>query len=191
MSDRTISRAYDNGPAADWARRHIRDRVEIRPLFGSRVGRIAIYLLLFSPSAGFFVLGLVGMALGGGESSSSYAAFVFAFLLLFPCGVIALVGAYVRRSVARSLDAEGVNMPFGPKLEWRKLYYVDHVTRRYRAGGASRKINDNQIELVFEGGKAVIPPLIHDRAAIWTLVNAVPAEVRDDGVARSYDPYRT
>jgi hypothetical protein len=33
--------------------------------------------------------------------------------------------------------------------------------------------------LIFEGGKVVIPPLIHDRAAVWDLVNALPAEVRD------------
>jgi hypothetical protein len=49
----------------------------------------------------------------------------------------------------------------------------------------SRRIKDNQLELVFEGGKAVIPPLIHDRAAIWALVNAMPIEVRDDGVPRA------
>lgn len=39
-----------------------------------------------------------------------------------------------------------------------------------------------QLELVFEGGKVVIPPLIHDRASIWELINRMPAEVRDDGV---------
>jgi hypothetical protein len=49
----------------------------------------------------------------------------------------------------------------------------------------SRKVKDNQLELVFEGGKVIIPPLIHDRAAVWALVNAMPAEVRDDGVTRA------
>jgi hypothetical protein len=47
-----------------------------------------------------------------------------------------------------------------------------------------RKIKDNQLELVFEGGKVIIPPLIHDRASIWELINRMPAEVRDDGISR-------
>jgi hypothetical protein len=96
-----------------------------------------------------------------------------------------MLGAYVRRGFAKSLDAEGVNAALGKKFPWGKLYYVDHVTKHVRAGGVSRRIKDNQLELVFEGGKAVIPPLIHDRAAIWALVNAMPTEVRDDGVLRA------
>ena len=47
-----------------------------------------------------------------------------------------------------------------------------------------RRIKDNQLELVFEGGRLVVPPMIHARAEIWALVNSMPAEVRDDGVRR-------
>jgi hypothetical protein len=49
----------------------------------------------------------------------------------------------------------------------------------------SRQVKDNQLELVFEGGKAVIPPMIHERAAIRALIDAMPAQVRDDGVPRA------
>ena len=62
---------------------------------------------------------------------------------------------------------------------------MDHVTKHYRAGRVSRRVKDNQLELVFEGGKVIIPPLIRDRAAVWELVNSMPAEVRDDGVPRA------
>ena len=62
---------------------------------------------------------------------------------------------------------------------------MDHVTKITRVGGVTRRIKDNQLELVFEGGKLVIPPLIHGRAGVWALVNAMPAEVRDDGVTRA------
>jgi hypothetical protein len=99
--------------------------------------------------------------------------------------VIALAAAYVRRGFARSLDAAGVSGSFGQRFPWAKLYYVDHVTKVFRAGGVTRRIKDNQLELVFEGGKLVIPPLIHDRAAVWELINSMPAEVRDDGVPRA------
>jgi len=179
------SGGYYNRPVADWARQNIRDRVEVRPLFSSRVGRILTYTLLFSVPGAFFALGLVALALGAKDPSTRFGPFVFAFLLLIPCGVIAMLGAYVRRGFAKSLDAEGVNAALGKKFPWGKLYYVDHVTKHIRVGGLSRRIKDNQLELVFEAGKVVIPRLIHDRATVWALVNTMPAEVRDDGVLRA------
>ena len=178
------SGGFYNRPVADWARQNIRGRVEVRPLFSSRVGRIFVFALLFCVPGAFFALGLVALALGVRDRSVVGGSFVFGLLMLIPCGVIALLGAYVRRGFAKSLDAEGVNAALGQKFPWGKLYYVDHVTKHVRAGGVSRRIKDNQLELVFEGGKAVIPPLIHGRAAVWSLINGMPAEVRDDGVPR-------
>ena len=104
---------------------------------------------------------------------------------MIPCSLIALVGAYVRRGFAKTLDAEGVSGSFGQRFPWGKLYYVDHVTKVVIRGGVRRRIKDNQLELVFEGGKLVIPPMIHGRGEVWALVNAMPAEVRDDGVPRA------
>lgn len=176
---------YYNWPVADWAKRNIQGRVAVRLLFSSRVGQIFVYVLLFSVPGAFIALGLVMLALGAKAKDGVGALFFFGFLLLFPCGLIALLGAYVRRGFAKSLDAEGVNAALGKKYPWGKLYYVDHVTKHYRAGSVSRRVKDNQLELVFEGGKVIIPPLIHDRAAVWALVNALPVEVRDDGVRRA------
>ena len=48
----------------------------------------------------------------------------------------------------------------------------------------SRRVKDNQLDLVFEGGKLIIPPMIHDRGRVWGLINSMPAQVRDDGVPR-------
>ena len=179
------SGGYYNGPVADWARRNIRGRVEVRPLFSSRLGMIFTYVLLFCVPGAFFALGLVLLALGAKGKDGVGAFFFFGSLTLVPCGVIALAAAYVRRGFAKSLDAEGVGGSFGQRFLWAKLHYVDHVTKHYRAGGVRRKIKDNQLELVFEGGKLIIPPMIHDRAAVWELINGMPAEVRDDGVPRA------
>ncbi|MBV9926936.1 MAG: hypothetical protein JOZ96_18100 [Acidobacteria bacterium] len=176
---------YYNQPVADWARQNIRGRVEVRRLFGSRLGMIFTYVLLFSIPGAFLLLGLVMLALGAKAGDGVGALFFFGFLLLFPCGLIALLGAYVRRGLAKSLDAEGVSAALGKRFPWGKLYYVDHVTKHLRAGRVSRQVKDNQLELVFEGGKVIIPPLIHERAAVWELVNSMPAEVRDDGVPRA------
>jgi hypothetical protein len=176
---------YYNRPVADWARQNIRGRAEVRTLFSSRVGRLLTYALLFSVPGAFIALGLLLFALGARAKDGVGALLFFGFLMLIPCGMIALLGAYVRRGFAKSLDAEGANGALGLRLPWGKLYYVDHVTKYYRAGGVSRRVKDNQLELVFEGGKVIIPPLIHDRAAVWALVNSLPAEVRDDGVPRA------
>ncbi|HEX8456209.1 MAG TPA: hypothetical protein VF656_02715 [Pyrinomonadaceae bacterium] len=179
------SSAYYNRPVADWARQNIRERVEVRPLFSSRAGMIFAHALLFSVPGVFIALGLVLLALGAKSKDGVGALLFFGFLILIPCGLIAVVAAYVRRGFAKSLDAEGVSGSFGQRFLWGKLYYVDHVTKHYRAGGVYRRIKDNQLELVFEGGKVIVPPLIHDRSRVWELVNSMPAEVRDDGVPRT------
>src|SRR5215203_4070742 len=175
---------YYNQTAADWARQNIRGRVAVRPLFSSRAGVILTYSLLFCVPGAFFALALVAFALGVRDPSVVKGALFFGFLILIPCGVIALLGAYVRRGFAKSLDAEGVSGSFGQRLTWGKLHHVDHVTKHFRVGGVSRRVKDNQLELVFEGGKLIVPPMIHDRAAVWSLINSLPAEVRDDGVPR-------
>lgn len=178
------SGGYYNGPAVEWARRSLAAPVKIKLLFSSRAGQIFVYALLFSVPGAFFAVGLVMLALGARDRATILGPFFFALLLSIPCGLIALLGAYVRRGFAKSLDAEGVSGSFGQRFLWGKLYYVDHVTKYTRAGRVSRKVKDNQLELVFEGGKLIIPPLIHDRARVWDLVNSMPAQVRDDGVAR-------
>ena len=179
------SGGYYNGPVADWARQNIRGRVEVRPLFSSRAGRIFAHALLFGAPAAFIALGLLLSALGAGAKDGVAALLFFGFLMLIPCGLIALVSAYVRRGFARSLDAEGARGAFGQNFPWGRLYYVDHVTKVVIRGGVRRRIKDNQLELVFEGGKLVIPPMIRRRAEVWALVNGMPAEVRDDGVPRA------
>ena len=175
---------YYNRPVADWARQNIRGLVEVRQLFTSRLGRIFTYSLLFCVPGAFFALGLVALALGAKDPPTRYGPFVFAMLTVIPCTIIAMLGAYARRGLAKSLDADGINSALGKKFSWGKLYYVDHVTKYVRAGWVSHRIKDNQLELVFENGKVIIPPLIRDRESVWSLINSMPAEVRDDGQRR-------
>jgi hypothetical protein len=158
--------------------------VKVRPLFGSRLGGIFAHALLFSPPGAFIGLGLLLFALGARAKDGAGALLFFGSLMLIPCGLIALVGAYVRRGFAKALDAKGARGAFGQRFPWGKLCYVDHVSKVVKRGGVRRRIKDNQLELVFEGGKLVIPPMIHGRAEVWALVNSMPAEVRDDGVPR-------
>lgn len=173
---------YYNGPAAEWARQNIKGRVDVIPLFSSRLGKIFTYALLFSVPGAFFVLGVIAFALGLGDRYVYGGTFGIGSLMLIPCGIIALLGIYVRVGFVRSLDADSVNGTRGKKFSWAKLYYVNHVTKHFRVGRVSRRIKDNQLELAFEGGKLIIPPLIREREMIWALINSMPAEVRHDNV---------
>ncbi|MFT3745638.1 MAG: hypothetical protein QM785_15290 [Pyrinomonadaceae bacterium] len=173
-----------NNAVAVWARQNIPGRVEIKLLFGSRMGKILVYMLLFSVPAAFFALGFLFLILGSRDRSITFGPIVFGVLTTIPAGVIAVLGAYTRRGLARSLDVEGINVRTGQKFRWAKLQYVDHVTKHIRAGGVTRRIKDNQLELVFDTGKVIILPIIHDRQAIWNLINSMPVEVRDDGTPR-------
>ena len=175
---------YYNQPAADWARQNIKGRVTVRPFLSSRAGVIFTYSLIFCVPVAFFALGFVAFVLGVRDPYIVKGPLFIGLLMLIPCGAIAFLGAYVRRGFARSLDADGVTGSFGQRFLWGKLYYVDHVTKHTKAGLVSRRVKDNQLELVFAGGKLIIPPLIHRRAEIWEMINRVPAEVRDDGVPR-------
>jgi hypothetical protein len=176
---------FYNQPAADWARQNIRGKVAVRPFLSSRAGIIFIYTLIFCVPAAFLALAFVAFVLGVRDPYVVKAPIFIALVMLIPCGGIALLGAYVRRGFVKSLDAEGVSGSFGQRFPWGKLYYVDHVTKHTRAGRVSWRVKDNQLELVFEGGKLIIPPLIHGRAEIWEMINRMPVEVRDDGVPRA------
>lgn len=109
---------YYNRPVADWARQNSSGRVEVRPLFSSQAVVIFAHALLFSAPGAFIALGLILFALGARAKDGVSALLFFWFLMLIPCGLIALVSAYVRRGFAKSLDAEGARGAFGQRFPW-------------------------------------------------------------------------
>lgn len=176
---------FYNQPVVDWARQNLAQPVEIEVLFSSRWGKIFVYLLLFLAPLVFILLGIVMTILRTHqEDKSGFSALACGFVMLIPTGVIVILGALTRGKFAKTLAADGVKSSMGRKLLWENLYYVDHVSKHSRAGGVSRVTKDNQLELVFADGKAIIPPLIKNRQQIWNLINSMPAEVRDDGKGR-------
>lgn len=194
---------FYNQPVVDWALRNLRQPVEIKVRFGSRWGRTFGYLLLFIAPLAFILLGfavLIISAFATGGSSADYKTaarlFVWGGILFIPTGGMALVLSRFMRGTRtmfpKSLDARGVTASSGQKFLWEKLYYVDHVSKWIsRRDLPSKKIKDNQLELVFENGKVIIPPLIQYREQIWNLVNSIPAQVRDDGEIRKIEPRAT
>jgi hypothetical protein len=176
---------FYNQPAVDWAQRNLAQPVQIKQILSSRRGRIFIYLLAFSVPLVFISLGIVLKFIGGGDPMNSTRALACGFVLLIPSGIIVVLGLFMQTKFAKSLDARGVNAGTGRRFLWENLYYVDHVSKITRTGGVTRKIEDNQLELIFENGKVIIPPLIQDREKIWNLIDTMPVQVRDDGAIRA------
>jgi hypothetical protein len=119
-----MSREYYNQPVADWAGQNISGRVVVRPRLSSTAGKIFTYALLFCVPAAFFALGVVGLIIGVKDKQTIYGAFFFAFLLMIPAGVIALLGAYVRRGFVKSLKVKDNQLELvfeGAELHLRAL----------------------------------------------------------------------
>ena len=86
------------------------------PRFSSRLGTIFAHALVFFAPGAFIALGLILFALGAGAKDGAGALLFYGFLISIPCGMIALLGAYVRRGFVKSLDAEGVRGGIRPEF---------------------------------------------------------------------------
>jgi hypothetical protein len=172
---------FYNQPVVEWARQNLQQPVEIRQRFSSRWFRLFVYFVLFSIPV-LIVGALVFLKLQGRSEASWWGLFLCGGVLSLPPVIIVVTAALIRQKLVKSVDAEGVRSSLGRRFLWKDLYYVDHVSKIY---SGSRKIEDNQLELVFAEGKAIIPPLIHNRAGIWNLINSMPVQVRDDGKVRA------
>ncbi len=179
---------FYNQPVVNWAKQTFAQPVEIKLRFGSRGARTLVYLLLLSVPllivAGFIFLKLQDKT---GELKWS-GVMLCGGVMLLPPAVIVLLGVLTQQKFVKSLDVAGVKSSLGKRFLWENLYYVDHVSKITRVAGVSRKTEDNQLELVFADGKAIIPPLIYDREGIWELINSAPTQVKFDGEIRTAQP---
>lgn len=182
-----MQRESRNQPVADWAKRNLSQPVPIRLRYGSTARTLLQVLLFLVP--GLIVAAQVFLKISGyAKGTSWWGIFLLGFVLSIPAIVIVVLGRRTRQDFATSLDAAGVATALGRRLAWEDLRYVDHVSKVEREGGLTRKIEDNQLELVFSGGKVIIPPMIEDRERIWALVHSMPAQVRHDGEVRGAQP---
>ena len=169
-----------------WAKQNLGQPVRIK-LSASQPARTLVHVLLFSvPFA--IVVAMAFLKLSGFHKASWWGIFLLGVVLSIPAGVIAWFGARTRQTLVESLDADGATATRGQRFLWENLRCVDHVSKVMREGGVTRRIEDNQLELVFSNGKAIIPPLIEERERIWALINSAPAEVRIDGQVTASAP---
>ena len=181
---------FYNQPVVNWAQQNLSQPAEIKLLFGQNWKMFLVYALLLSVPL-LIIASFISLKLTGGTQASWWGVFLCGGVLLLPCFVIVLVGVFTRQKFVKSLDAGGVNSSMGRRFLWANLFYIDHVSKTTRVANVTRKIEDNQLELVFADGKAIIPPLIQDRERIWNLINSIPAQVKFDGEIKSVQPPNT
>jgi hypothetical protein len=174
---------FYNQPVVNWAKQNFPQPVEIKLRFASRWAKSFIYLLLYLVPI-LIIAGLIARKLSEGDKLRWMGVVLCGGVMLIPPSVIVLIGVLTQQKLVKSLDADAVKSSMGRRFLWQNLYYVDHVSKITRAGRVTRKTEDNQLELVFADGKAIIPPLIYDRERIWNLINSIPVQVRDDSVVR-------
>jgi len=182
-----MQQTFYNQPVVNWAQQTLAEPVEIKLQFASRRARLIVYALLLSVPF-LIIAALIFLKLSGGTDAKWWGIFLCGGVLILPAIVIILLGSLTRQKLVKALDAAGVKSSLGKRFLWENLYYVDHVSKITRFGGVTRKTEDNQLELVFADGKAIIPPLIYDRERIWSLINSAPAQVKFDGEIRTAQP---
>lgn len=182
-----MQQKFYNQPVVNWANQTLAQPVEIKLLFASRWARLLVYALLLSIPL-LIIATFIFLKLTGGTDAQWGGIFLCGGVMILPAIVIILLGASTRQKFVKALDTSGVKSSMGKRFLWENLYYVDHVSKITRVGGVSRKTEDNQLELVFADGKAIIPPLIYDRERIWSLINSIPVQVKFDGEIRSAQP---
>ena len=196
---------YFGHPVINWANQNLQLPVEIK-LKGTSIG----YKILLGFCFAFLALVFLGIpllfyisaittfvdkgwnqkvsgALVGGTVFLAVAVMIFLaifFLLIF-----------TRRKFAKVLSLQGVETRGGQKFVWEKLQFLNYKQVVTQVNGRSFAANVAQaamlagvekvtVEMVFEDGKAVVPPLIEHQPEILALLNSIPAERRDEGKIR-------
>jgi hypothetical protein len=182
---------------AAWANSRLNPPVEIQLKFGGRgANGFLIFAAIF---LGFFIIGppvfLIIQRIYQGVPPEGLGFMLRGFGCL---GIWILVGLAImsaifilptvstRRHLVKVMDTSGLTTRGGDRYLWRDLKFVQYQEVRWSKKGAAAMTRDAMfrgskrisIDVVFENGKAIIPPLIKDQDAILALMETIPAERR-------------
>ena len=196
---------FINQPAVNWAKQNLPQAVEVK-LKGNSLGYkillgfcFAFLALIFLGIPLLFYISAIATFIHDGwnpkVSSALIGGTIFLMIFLaFAFGLFLLM-RFTRRKFAKFINAEGVTTRSGEKFVWEKLYFLDYKKVITQVNGRAFAANAVQsailagvekvtIEMVFENGKAVVPPLIENQPQILALLNSIPVQRRDDGTVR-------
>jgi hypothetical protein len=196
---------FINQPVVNWARQNLPQTVEVKLKGNSLSARIllgfcfaflgliflGIPLLFFYSAITAFLAHGWNQKVSGGLLGGTIFLGLFG---LFTLGIFFLL-RFTRRKFAKYISSAEVETRGGQKFSWEKLHFLDYkkvipqVNGRQFAANAVQAamlagVEKVTVEMVFENGKAVVPPLIQNQPEILALLNSMPAQRRDEGKVR-------
>jgi hypothetical protein len=196
---------FINQPVVNWARQNLPRTVEVKLKGNSLFARIllgfcfaflgliflGIPLLFFYSAITAFLADGWSQKVSGGLFGGTIFLGIFG---LFSLGIFFLL-KFTRRKFAKFFSSAGVETRGGQKFGWEKLHFLDYkqvntqINGRQIAASAVRAailagVEKVTVEMVFENGKAVVPPLLENQPEILALLNSMPVQRRDEGKVR-------
>ncbi|HEY0427149.1 MAG TPA: hypothetical protein VGC76_05010 [Pyrinomonadaceae bacterium] len=196
---------FINQPVVNWARQNLPQAVEVKLKGNSLFARIllgfcfAFLALIFLGIPLLFFYSAITAFLANGWSQKVSGGLFGGTIFLVIFGLFALVIFFLlkftRRKFAKFISSAGVETRGGQKYGWEKLHFLNYKK-------VNTKINSHQlaismvraailagvekvtVEMVFENGTAVVPPLLENQPEILALLNSMPVQRRDEGTVR-------
>lgn len=190
-----------NQPSVNWARHTLQQPVEVKInehkiLMGILMG---LLILIFGGiSLAIYASAILSLMAKGWSSQVTGGliggTFFLVVLIIFVGGLL-LLGKVTRKHFAKFMDGEGARTRGGKSFRWADLYYFDYkkmnvkINPHQLAASATQValmagVEKVTVDMVFAGGKAVIPPLIIDQAQILGLLNSIPVQRRENGTVK-------
>ena len=188
-----------NQPVVNWAKQNLQKNVGVQLRYQSTAGKIFVGLLCALLAVVFFAIfaGIIGNAIseaannGWSDQMTRRFSCIGVLLVIFAAVLSATVFSLrsLRGKFVKTFNAEVVETRGGQKYEWKNLCFLNykqvHVARRNAVQSAMfAGVRRVTVELIFESGKAIVPPLIVNQAEILGLLETMPVQRRDNGLIR-------
>lgn len=195
---------FINQPVVNWARQNLPQAVEVKLKGNSLFARILLGfcfaflgLIFLGIPLVFFYSALTAFLADGWSQKVSgglLGGTIFLGLFgLFTLGIFFFL-KFTRRKLAKFISSAGVETRGGEKFGWETLHFLNykkvHTQVPGQIGASAVRaamfagIEKVTVEMVFENGKAVVPPLLQNQPEILALLNSMPVQRQDEGKVR-------
>jgi hypothetical protein len=189
----------------NWARQNLPQTVEVKLKGNSLFAKVmlgfsfAFLALIFLGIPLLFFYSALTAFLANGWSQKVSGGLLGGTIFLGLFGLLTLglffYLRFTRRKLAKFISSAGVETRGGQKFDWEKLQFLDYkkVTTQYNrnqpglsavSAAILAGVEKVTVEMVFENGKAIVPPLIENQPEILALLKSIPVERRDEGKIR-------
>ena len=190
---------FINQPVVSWAKQRLQNNIGVRLRSDTLIGQIIVVLgFTFLALVALFIFGgLLANAIkevankGWGDQTAGKFSCLGVMFVIF-AAVVSAIGFSLRSfrgKFIKTLTAEGVETRSGKKYDWKNLYFLNYhkiyvapanVAQTAVFAGAKRI----RVDLIFENGKVIVPPLITNQTEVLGLLETMPVQRRDNGLIR-------